>query len=475
VFSSLGEVPERGEHATIFNFEMGSIPSEQLEIPLYRLIACAWEEACKLPQATKLDSMVEPIKNPRPLENSSFLKKLIQTRGRLREVRSEHPGKWQQPYVGAAKLPKVSVMVITYNHERYIGQAIDSILMQERDFEIEINVIDDCSTDNTQRIVRDYQRRHPGIINCYFNVHNVGHIATQLNTFRGFQTLRGEYFALLEGDDYWTDSKKLKEQVGFLDDHVEYVACAHNTLKVFDDDRPSEHFLPFKTFNRERATMADLITMAGVFHLSSIVYRNVFGLNPPQCLASRYSCEVTINMLYGQFGNFYCIDKYMSAYRVHDSGVFSSRTTESHWIFHLSGYRHFMFFMGARYWALFSRAVVGFSQYALLAHRRGVGPRLNMKSKLIFGSHLVAAGLIFGIFKLIRGAYWLVAGLIFSIISTNSKCGRGQLKGRIDNTPTNVYRQLLSMLPDQVIHRYLAAESKVPLIRRFRLACKRLF
>lgn len=419
--------------------------------------------------------MVESLKNPRPLADSTFLKNLIHTHGRLREVHSEYPGKWRYTIEGVATAPKVSVMVITYNHERYIGQAIDSILMQEHDFEIEINIIDDCSTDNTQRIARDYQLRYPRIINCYFNEQNVGHIATQLNTFRGFQTLRGEYFALLEGDDYWTDSQKLREQVEFLENNAEFVACAHNTLKVFDDGRPSEHFLPLKTFNRERATIVDLITMAGVFHLSSIVYRNVFGLNPPQCLASRCSCEVTINMVYGQFGDFHCINKYMSAYRVHDSGVFSTRSIEDIWLFHLDGYRHFALFMGVRYWVLFSRAVIGFSRYVLLADRRGVSPRLKLKSKLIFGSHLLVAGLIFSIFKLIRGGYWLIAGLISSVTTIGSKYGRDAPIQKFGNSPAGMYRRFLSKLPVSLIHRYLAAESKIPFARRFRLACKRLF
>ncbi len=399
---------------------------------------------------------MEPLRNPRPLENS-FFRKLFQTRGRLSELRSEYPGKWQYPFRDAPNRPKVSVMVVTYNHEQYIGQAIDSILMQERDFEIEVNVIDDCSTDNTQRIVREYQQHHPGVINCYFNERNVGHIATQLNTFRGFQTLRGEYFALLEGDDYWTDSTKLKEQVEFLEGHAEYVACAHNTLKVFNDGRPSEHFLPLKAFRRERATIIDLITMAGTYHLSSIVYRNIFSLDPPQCLASQYSCEVTINMVYGQFGDFYCIDKYMSAYRVHDNGVFSSRTTENIWLFHLGGYRHFTLFLGRRYWALFARAVMGFSRYALLAHRRGVGPRLTMKSKLIFGGHL------------------LVAGLMYGIAGISTSWGRQYASWHTRSILSTIYRRVLSMFPDPVIHGYLAAELKMPFIRRVRLACKRLF
>lgn len=419
--------------------------------------AIAWEWACGPRQSGVSNDMVEPLANPRSLENSSFLKKLIQTRGRLCEARAQYFTEGNHGFKSVAKLPKVSVMVVTYNHEQYIGKAIDSILMQECDFEIEINVIDDCSTDNTQKIVRDYQQRHPGIINCYFNERNVGHIATQLNTFRGFQTLRGEYFALLEGDDYWTDPVKLKEQVEFLEDHSEYVACAHNTLKVFDDGRPSEHFLPFKAFRRERATIADLVTMAGTYHLSSIVYRNIFALNPPQCLASQYSCEVTINMLYGQFGDFYCIDKYMSAYRVHDNGVFSSRTIEDIWIFHLGGYRHFALFLGWHYWALFSRAVMGFSRYALLAHSRGVGPRLTMKSKLIFGSHL------------------LIAGMLYSITGVSTNRGRQYARWHIRSILSGIYRRLLSMLPDQIIHRYLAAELRMPFIRRFRLAFKRLF
>ncbi len=435
---------------------MASLPKqsyrllEQYEMPTA-------EHACSQPESRKQLGMTNPLENPLPLESPTFFDLFTQTRSRMREVRSQYPARWRDVVSGTPANPKVSIMVITYNHEHYIRQAIDSILMQERDFEIEINVIDDCSSDNTQRIAREYQLRYPGVIHCYFNERNVGHIATQLNTLRGFQTLRGDYFALLEGDDYWTDRNKLNEQVCFLDEHMEYVACAHNTLKIYDDGRPPEHFLPFKTFNRERATIADLVTMSGVYHLSSIVYRNVFGLNPPRCLASPYSCEVTINMLYGQFGDFYCIDKYMSAYRVHDSGVFSSRTTENIWLFHLGGYRHFMIFLGWRYWALFSRAVFGFSRYALLANRRSVGPRLTMKSKMIFVSHL------------------LIASMVYGITGVTTIMGRQYVRGHIRTKLSMVYRRFLSILPDRAIHRYLAAELKIPIIRRLRLACKRRF
>ncbi|SFU68864.1 glycosyltransferase family 2 protein [Nitrosospira multiformis] len=361
-------------------------------------------------------------------------------------------------------IPKVSVMLITYNHEKYISEALDSILMQERDFDIEINVIDDCSTDSTQKIVRNYQGRYPRIINCYFNERNVGHIATQLNTYRGFQTLRGEYFALLEGDDYWTDPKKLKEQVAFLESNIEYVACAHDTLKTFEDGRPSEHFLPFKAFGRNRARISDLISMAGVFHLSSIVYRNKFGLNPPQCLADPYSCEVIINMLYGQFGDFYCISKYMSAYRVHEGGVFSTRSLESMWLFHIHGYRRFALYMGARYWVLFSRSVIGFSKHALLAHRRSEGPKLGFKTRMIFVIHLFIAGVIFLITKPLDLFAKRNQGYASDYVYMMEHI-RGRLK---DNYP-----QMESLIPDFLIWSYLAAESRLPIVRNLRLRWKR--
>ncbi|ARO86359.1 hypothetical protein EBAPG3_000385 [Nitrosospira lacus] len=406
--------------------------------------------------------MLEPLENPRPLKNSGFLRRLAHTRSRLRQAHTAFSTNTDIRLVDPGA-PKVSVMLITYNHEKYISEALDSILMQERDFDIEINVIDDCSTDSTQNIVRDYQGRYPEVINCYFNEHNVGYIATQLNTYRGFQTLRGEYFALLEGDDYWTDPKKLKEQVAFLEGNTEYVACAHDTLKIFEDGRPSEHFLPFKAFGRNRAKMPDLVSMAGVFHLSSIVYRNKFGLNPPQCLADPYSCEVIINMLYGQFGDFYCINKYMSAYRVHGAGVFSTRNLESIWLFHMHGYRRFAFYMGARYWVLFSRSVIGFSRHALLAHRKGECP-LRLKTRMIFVAHLLVAGLVFIITKPIDLFTKRGQGYGFEYVYVIE-----HIRGRLKNN----YPRIESLIPNSLIRIYLILETRIPAVRDLRLRLKR--
>jgi glycosyltransferase involved in cell wall biosynthesis len=364
-------------------------------------------------------------------------------------------------------------MVVSYNHERYIGQALDSILVQERDFDIEVNVIDDASTDGTQAVVLDYQRRHPGIIRCFFNERNVGHVATQLNTYRGFQTLRGQYFALLEGDDYWSDPKKLQKQVAFLDQNAEYVACGHDTLKVYENsDREPEHFLPFKAFGRQRATIGDLIGLAGVFHLSSILYRNVFGPRPPLCLADPYSCEVTINMIYGQYGDFYHLPGYMSVYRAHDTGVFSTRGQEAIWLFHLHGFQRFALYMGYRYLYYFARAVSGFSTYALMAHRRGLGPALSFRNKLLFGSNLLVAKSIYWPLHTLRSIgstlKWLhrAAGTMPATMSelkerTRSPTAQGQ-----------VYNFLVLISPIWLLRAVLRMEDRWPLIRELRHSWK---
>lgn len=404
--------------------------------------------------------MRPPLKNPKSPRLGSFPSRLRETRKRLRELRN-WASKNQHRRSGAVRGgPKVSVMLITYNHARYVAQALKSILLQKRDFKIEINVIDDASTDRTQEIVRAYQKKHPRLINCYFNKTNVGNVATQLNTIRGFKTLRGEYFALLEGDDYWTDKNKLAKQVAFLDDNSSYVACAHQTRKFYDDgSRPPEHFLPVKAFGRNHASIESLIRMDGVFHLSSVLYRNVFGLRPPSALRDPYSCEVTINMIYGIFGDFYCFDDYMSAYRVHGGGSFSTRSQEEIWLFHLGGFRRFALYLGPRYWGIFARTVFSFTRYVLSAPRRGEVSRLSPKAQAVAWLHLIFATPLFVV----------LAPLDFLSGATNKAVGRFNLKKKACKT----YTGIVELMPDVFIHTILAVESRYLLLRRMRRRLKK--
>lgn len=108
----------------------------------------------------------------------------------------------------------ISICMITYNHEQYIAQAIESILMQVTDFKIEIVIGEDCSTDNTKIICEQYASENPGVIRLLPTFENLG---VSKNFYRTLKACKGEYVAICEGDDYWTDHQKLQKQVRILD------------------------------------------------------------------------------------------------------------------------------------------------------------------------------------------------------------------------------------------------------------------
>jgi len=109
--------------------------------------------------------------------------------------------------------------MITYNHERYIGEAIEGIVNQQTEFPFELIIGEDYSTDATRNILVDYQRRYPHLIRLVFSDRNVG---MHHNFGRVKDRIRGSYVALCEGDDRWSDQTKLQKQITFLEQHPDY-------------------------------------------------------------------------------------------------------------------------------------------------------------------------------------------------------------------------------------------------------------
>ena len=126
---------------------------------------------------------------------------------------------------------KVSVFMITYNHEKYIAEALDSILMQKTDFDFDIVIGEDCSTDATRRIVLEYSRKYPDKIKLLLHNVNVGFISNMMYVL---EACTGKYVAMCEGDDYWTDPFKLQKQVDFLEANKEYMLATHEYRIVKD-------------------------------------------------------------------------------------------------------------------------------------------------------------------------------------------------------------------------------------------------
>ena len=116
----------------------------------------------------------------------------------------------------------VSVFVMTYNHKEFISQALDGILMQQVNFDYEIVVGEDCSTDRTREIVVEYAKRHPDKFVLLLHEKNIGAIANQMAVLKA---CTGKYIALCEGDDYWTDPLKLQKQVAILEKDPETGLC----------------------------------------------------------------------------------------------------------------------------------------------------------------------------------------------------------------------------------------------------------
>ena len=132
--------------------------------------------------------------------------------------------------------PLVSICCITYNHAQYIRQCLDGFLMQKVNFEYEIIVHDDASTDGTSEIIREYSNKYSDLIVPIFQTEN-----QYSKGVRGmyakfvFPRARGKYIALCEGDDYWIDENKLQMQVDFLENNPEYTMCFHNAIEHYED------------------------------------------------------------------------------------------------------------------------------------------------------------------------------------------------------------------------------------------------
>lgn len=211
----------------------------------------------------------------------------------------------------------VSVIMLTYNHERYVRQALDSVLMQNVDFGYEILVGDDASTDGTIEILREYEAKNPGRVNVFLSEENQG---TTKNAYRLFLQARGKYLASCEGDDYWTDPNKLQTQVDFMEKHLEYIGCSHPVECVDVNGEPIKGKKLRWVSNKKRYTLKR--DFKGIFlpgHSSSLLRRNIF-LEPKGDYTvfwkySKYVGDRTAAVLWGVEGDFYRLDRTMSCYR----------------------------------------------------------------------------------------------------------------------------------------------------------------
>jgi glycosyltransferase involved in cell wall biosynthesis len=216
--------------------------------------------------------------------------------------------------------PKVSVHMITYNHAAYIAQAIESVLMQETDFEVELVIGDDCSTDETQTLLRNYARRFPGIIKLLLQEKNIG---MQRNAHKVTLACRGDYIAYLEGDDYWTASDKLLKQVRMLEaDHS--LALSHHRVSHYDESK-KKITSEFPPQERRMITCGGQLLAEGNFiQTCSLLVRRKLIPKMSEELLNLKMGDWPLCALVSQYGLISYIDENMSTYRLHENSAWSS-------------------------------------------------------------------------------------------------------------------------------------------------------
>jgi glycosyltransferase involved in cell wall biosynthesis len=239
---------------------------------------------------------------------------------------------------------KLTVLVISYNHEPFICQALDSVLAQQTDFDFEILICEDCSTDATRQIVQQYAEAHPGKIRLLLSEQNMH---SPLLIEHALEAARGEYIAFLDGDDYWTSPEKLQKQIAFMERHPGCVFSWHPIDVVDVNGDPLGVFR--NPHSRTAHTIEDFLARYPEPAGGSVIIRNSIPEIPHwyrSCPAGDYPLWIIAL----QYGTAEYLDEVLSVYRIHAGGYWSGRDEVRRREFSLSCYRALHQNLGAKYW-----------------------------------------------------------------------------------------------------------------------------
>ena len=211
----------------------------------------------------------------------------------------------------------VSIVTIAYNVEKYLQDAVESVLKQKTNFRVELIIGEDCSTDRTREIALAYQKKYPELIKVLLPERNQG---LTPNCVATHNACSGKYIALLDGDDYWTDSVKLQRQVDFLEANPLYSGCAHQAHIIYDNkSKPSKLFGE----NVEKNYFLNDMLTHRKFHTSSFVYRKEIWDKSGGIPKEISSNERAIYPMVAIFGTIHYFKESMCVYRITGSGLSS--------------------------------------------------------------------------------------------------------------------------------------------------------
>lgn len=223
----------------------------------------------------------------------------------------------------------VSVVITTFNHSNYIAECLESVLMQKTDFDFEIILGEDESTDGTREICEKFAYNYPDKIKLFLRsrtdvIYINGKPTGRFNFIETLKAAKGKYVAILEGDDYWTDPLKLQKQVDFLEANEDCVACHHwQKLAVLESGEWIEKTAPKSGhgyLSQSKATVKEIFENKMRVKTRTLVFRNILNDFPTEYYKLQFG-DVPLSMMLGKYGDFGFIDEEMAVYRLTGLGV----------------------------------------------------------------------------------------------------------------------------------------------------------
>jgi glycosyltransferase involved in cell wall biosynthesis len=216
--------------------------------------------------------------------------------------------------------PLVAVFMVTYNHESFIANAIESVLSQNTTFGCQLFIGEDGSADNTGYLCQQYADQYPERIRLFSRKKNIGVFENANLLFEACLSSGAKYIAMLEGDDCWISNDKLQQQITYLEQHDDCAGSYHNTDFLYaNGDRKAM----FKKMP-EKMLLDDVIGKYSPFHTTSFVFRSKHFCRPTW-FKEIHSVDLAMYMWHAQFGYFKGFNETWSLYRIHDSGMTAGR------------------------------------------------------------------------------------------------------------------------------------------------------
>jgi len=232
---------------------------------------------------------------------------------------------------------KVSILCITYNQEDFVRQALESFVTQKTNFNFEVIIGDDHSTDRTTSIIAEFEKKFPKTIRPIYRNKNIG---ISNNLFDIFQKANGEYISMCAGDDFFTDTQKIQTQSDFLDENPDYSFCFHLTKVFFENNEEKETLFP-DLRKTNKFTLKTLLE-DNFLQANSVMYRKTNYKNLPSDIIPE---DWYLHLYHAKNGKIGFINKVMSAYRKHKGSIWWNTHKNADKVIEKQGIKQFKMYL----------------------------------------------------------------------------------------------------------------------------------